>query len=82
MKKRTKTEVLRHPAGTQELRQDFARADLDRDGRINFDEFKQLLDGLEAGMSDEELHIGFQEIDVDRDGLIDCQEFITWWRED
>lgn len=36
--------ALRHPAGTQELKQDFVRVDRDRDGRIGFEEFKQLLE--------------------------------------
>jgi Ca2+-binding EF-hand superfamily protein len=72
----------RHPAGHRELLQQFAVADRDNDGRIDFVEFKLLLDGLEAAMSIEEMQIGFSEVDTNRDGLIDCREFIDWWSSD
>lgn len=75
-------ESLRHPAGTRELKQDFASVDRDHDGRINDAEFKQLMESLQAGMSARELEIGFREIDTDRDGLIDSKEFMDWWRSD
>ena len=66
----------------QELQEDFAQADSDHDGRINFEEFSALLADLEAGMSAQELRIGFHEIDTDRDGRIDLREFVTWWTEE
>lgn len=72
----------RHPAGHRELLQQFAMADRDNDGRIDFAEFELLLDGLEAAMSIEEMQIGFREVDANRDGLIDCREFIDWWSSD
>lgn len=65
----------------QELKADFAQADSDHDGRIDFAEFGMLLEDLEAGMSERELRIGFHEIDSDRDGRIDLREFIAWWTE-
>lgn len=73
---------LRHPMSARELREAFATADGDRDGRIEFAEFEQLLADLEAGMSQQDLTIGFREVDTDRDGLIDLQEFMEWWRSD
>ena len=82
MKDSKTVQTLRHPAGARELKQEFARVDRDRNGRVNFDEFKQLMQGLDAEMSEEELRIGFHEVDADRDGLIDCQEFIDWWSAD
>ena len=78
----TQRKSLRHPASGRELREAFATADRDRDGRIDFAEFEQLLDDLEAGMSKEDLTIGFREVDTDHDGLIDSQEFMEWWRSD
>lgn len=72
----------RQLAGPRELKEEFAVADRDRDGRVNFTEFKQLLTGLEAGISDQELHIGFREVDTDADGLIDFREFVDWWTAD
>lgn len=66
----------------QELQEDFASADDDGDGRIDFAEFKRLLEGLGAGMSEAELSIGFHEVDTDRDGRIDLQEFAAWWARD
>jgi len=72
----------RHLAGQRELLQQFAVADRDDDGRIDFAEFKLLLDGLDAAMSIEEMQIGFSEVDANRDGLIDCREFVDWWTSD
>jgi Ca2+-binding EF-hand superfamily protein len=82
VKQSNKAASSRHPAGIEELRREFALADLDHDNRINFVEFKQLLEGLQAGMSEQDMQIGFQEVDTDRDGLIDREEFIEWWSED
>ena len=72
----------RHPAERRELIQEFAAADRDNDGRIDFREFRLLLEGLDAAMSTEEMQIGFGEVDTDRDGLIDCREFVEWWSSD
>jgi len=76
------TESYRHTADLEELQQDFARVDRNGDGHVNYEEFKELLEGLEAGMTEEEMQIGFRELDTNRDGLIDCQEFIDWWSSD
>lgn len=72
----------RHSVASRELIQEFAAADRDKDGRIDFGEFKLLLEGLDAGMSIEEMQIGFREVDADRNGLIDCREFVDWWSSD
>jgi calmodulin len=68
-----KSEVL------QELEDDFAFADSDHDGYVDFGEFTGLMDNLGAEMSGTDLHIGFQEIDTDRNGRIGLTEFIAWW---
>jgi calmodulin len=72
----------RRPAAHRELIQEFAVADRDNDGRIDFEEFKLLLNGLDAAMSMEEMQIGFREVDADHDGWIDCREFVDWWSSD
>jgi Ca2+-binding EF-hand superfamily protein len=72
----------RHPGSPRELKEEFVVADRDHDGRIDFEEFARLMEGLEAGMSRTELRIGFQEIDTDGDRLIDFQEFADWWTAD
>jgi Ca2+-binding EF-hand superfamily protein len=77
-----RSKPTRHPAAERELLEEFAVADRDNDGRVNFAEFKQLLDGLEAGMSEAEMRIGVEEVDTDRDGFIDRREFFEWWSAD
>ena len=72
----------RQLASHRELIQQFAAADRDNDGRIDFGEFRRLLEGLEAGMSIDDMQIGFGEVDANRDGLIDCREFTDWWTSD
>lgn len=81
-KPRPKPQSSRHPASFDELRREFALADRDRDGRIDIAEFRMLLEGLEAGMSQHEMYIGFQEVDTDHDGFVDRKEFIDWWSSD
>jgi calmodulin len=65
-----------------ELREAFDYNDRDGDGRIQLDEFSDMLDELEAEMSEKEVEIGFKDIDTNDDGLIDFQEFVAWWTED
>lgn len=77
-----RTPANRHPAKQRELLEEFASADRDNDGRIDLEEFRQLLQGLDADMSEAELRLGFGEIDTDRDGRIDCREFADWWSSD
>jgi calcium-binding protein CML len=73
---------IRSATSRAELRREFKRVDRNDDGRIDFTEFKDLLDGLDADMSQQVMHIGFHEVDTDKDGLIDLQEFCDWWLTD
>lgn len=82
MNQSTNERSSRFGVGAVELRREFKRVDRDRDGRVDFEEFKQLMLGLEAGMSEHEMHSGFHEIDTDRDGFIDQREFMEWWTSD
>jgi calmodulin/calcium-binding protein CML/plastin-2 len=66
----------------EELRETFDYNDRDEDGSIELDEFIDMLDELEAAMSEDEAKVGFQDIDTNDDGLIDFKEFVAWWTED
>jgi Ca2+-binding EF-hand superfamily protein len=63
----------------EELRESFRYNDFDEDGRIEFGEFLQMLEELEAGVSADEARIGFDDVDTDRDGAIRFEEFLAWW---
>ena len=65
-----------------ELREDFDTADSDGDGRIDFSEFKCMMENLDAEMSATDLQIGFREIDTDGDGRIELDEFVSWWAQE
>ena len=65
-----------------ELRETFEYNDRDRDGRIQLDEFIEMLDELEANIDEKEATVGFHDIDTNDDGLIDFEEFLAWWTED
>jgi Ca2+-binding EF-hand superfamily protein len=65
-----------------ELRETFDYNDTDSDGKIELDEFIEMLDELDAGMSERDARVGFQDIDTNDDGLIDFREFVDWWTED
>jgi calmodulin len=65
-----------------DLKESFDYNDANGDGRIEFDEFVSMLQGLDAFGSRDEARIGFDSIDSDRDGVIDFDEFVAWWSED
>ena len=65
-----------------ELREAFDYNDRDGDGMIQLDEFADMLDELDAGMTEADVRVGFQDIDTNDDGLIDFREFVAWWTED
>lgn len=75
-------ESSRFSADAAELRREFKRVDRNLDGKVNFEEFVEMLEGLEAGMTQTDLRIGFGEVDTDKDGLISLQEFAEWWSSD
>ena len=62
-----------------EVREAFDYNDRDEDGLIDLEEFADMLDDLEADMSDAETRTGFREIDTNHDGKIDFGEFAAWW---
>jgi Ca2+-binding EF-hand superfamily protein len=65
-----------------ELREDFDFNDANGDGRIEYEEFKELMEFLEADMNNNDIRTGFAEIDSDHDGAIEFDEFVAWWMTD
>ena len=63
----------------EELREAFDYNDRNSDGMIQLDEFLQMLEDLEADMSEREARVGFRDIDTNDDGLVDFGEFVAWW---
>ena len=62
------------------MREAFDYNDRDEDGLIDIEEFADMLDDLEADMSDaDETRAGFRDIDTNHDGKIDFGEFAAWW---
>ena len=64
-----------------EVREAFDYNDRDEDGLIDLEEFADMLDDLEADMSEAETREGFREIDTNHDGKIDFGEFAAWWAD-
>lgn len=69
------------PEQYEELRESFDYNDLDGDGMIELDEFRRMLDALNADVGAEEARVGFRAIDTDGDGGIEFDEFVEWWCE-
>ena len=69
------------PEQYQELKESFEFNDLDNDGMIELDEFRSMLDALDAQMEPEAVRVGFETIDTDGDGGIEFDEFVDWWCE-
>lgn len=64
-----------------EWREYFAKCDANDDGRIQFDEFTELLKNIGAEASADEARIGFEAVDTDNDGVISFDEFVNWWTD-
>lgn len=63
-----------------ELRETFDHFDKDKNGIIDRQEFRSLLqDGLSAEMEQDEIDVGFSIIDADGNGTIEFAEFAAWW---
>jgi len=65
----------------EEWREHFAKCDTNNDGRIQLEEFKELLRNIGAEASADEARIGFDAVDTDGDGVISFDEFVGWWSE-
>lgn len=67
------------PEQYEELKESFEYNDLNGDGKIELDEFRRMLEALDAGVDAEEARVGFDAIDTDGDGGIEFDEFVDWW---
>ena len=65
----------------KELREAFEQFDRDKNGCIDRDEFKELVDSLDPGMTDEQIEIGFGTVDANGNGRIEFGEFLAWWQD-
>ncbi len=63
----------------EELREAFAFIDANRDGRIEFVEFAQLLASQRRHMTEAQCRNAFESIDGDRDGCITFDELAAWY---
>ena len=62
-----------------ELRQEFDRADTDKSGAIDEDEFAALVASLGVTLTAEEFQVAFLAIDINGNGHIEFGEFENWW---
>eukprot|EP01062_Namystynia_karyoxenos_P067811 TRINITY_DN618_c1_g1_i1.p1 TRINITY_DN618_c1_g1~~TRINITY_DN618_c1_g1_i1.p1 ORF type:complete len:282 (+),score=142.80 TRINITY_DN618_c1_g1_i1:79-846(+) len=65
----------------QEIKEQFAKFDTDKDAGINFDEFTRMIKQLGIIMNAEDAMALFTEIDVDKSKKIEIGEFIDHWHE-
>jgi Ca2+-binding EF-hand superfamily protein len=63
-----------------EIKEAFAFFDRDKDGLIEFDEFRSLLETVNPEATVSQAAEGFSMTDTNSDGYVDLDEFMTWWR--
>lgn len=63
-----------------EIKEHFNFFDRDNNGRIDVDEFGELLQVLSPDAGDEQIHKGFSLVDTDGSGYIEFDEFLSWWK--
>lgn len=66
------------PEDKAKLKKTFRQLDVNRDGRLTFNELKQLLHRGQPGMEEHEMRILFKHVDRDRSGCIDFDEFVDF----
>lgn len=63
-----------------EIKQEFVFFDKDQNGRIDQDEFFELLKVLSPKVKESQANEGFTLIDTNANGAIDFDEFLVWWQ--
>lgn len=64
----------------EEARKNFDFFDNDKNGHIDFDEFKDILTVIATGVTTKKAAEGFSMVDSDSDGQVSFEEFIAWWQ--
>ncbi|PLX55744.1 MAG: hypothetical protein C0629_11225 [Chromatiales bacterium] len=61
------------------LHREFSRFDSDNNGRIEYEEFIELLGSVGPRPTEEEAQLAFSVIDSDNTGYVEFEEFVHWW---
>ena len=64
----------------EQVRENFVFFDRDQNGKIDLDEFFELLKVLSPKMKLHQAQEGFSIIDKNNDGVVDFGEFLDWWQ--
>lgn len=64
-----------------EVREIFSHYDTDGNGVIDVGEFSNLLNALDADLTDEQIKAGLNSLDDNQNGMIEFDEFIAWWAD-
>lgn len=64
-----------------DIRETFDKYDKDGNGKIDLQEFRELLAELGDTNEPAKVETLFDEIDEDETGIIDFEEFEAWWSE-
>ncbi len=67
-------------AKLEEIKKNFEFFDRDKNGAIDFLEFKDLLKTISPDSNLQQAGEGFSMIDTNSDGFIDFDEFVEWWK--
>eukprot|EP00751_Fragilariopsis_kerguelensis_P048014 CAMPEP_0171045054 /NCGR_PEP_ID=MMETSP0736-20130129/48353_1 /TAXON_ID=186038 /ORGANISM="Fragilariopsis kerguelensis, Strain L26-C5" /LENGTH=210 /DNA_ID=CAMNT_0011495115 /DNA_START=153 /DNA_END=785 /DNA_ORIENTATION=+ len=65
----------------KEIGKTFDKFDQDRSGRIDHQEFFDLMKNIDSSIEDERLRRMVASLDLDNDGSVDKEEFLQWYGE-
>ena len=69
-----------YPRSPAEIRRHFEFFDDDKNGYIDFAEYRDMLKLMGQKVSTEEAAESFSTIDTDCDGQVSFEEFVAWWQ--
>ena len=75
-----RTPAERDAAEESELRQLWARVDLDSSGLLDHREVRKLMSDMGKQLSDDQFTRAMADIDSDGSGEVDFTEFLQWWQ--